>query len=81
MSSFIPGKGNKIPKAVPFTKYSEELQSAILKSFPSNPKSSELNLRPTNWGGAHSGGILSNKKFGVFSDAPDFVKKDKLRVI
>ena len=79
LSSFIPGKGNKIPKAVPFTKYSEELQSSILKSFSSNPKSSELNLRPTNWGGAYSGGILSNKKFGVFSDAPDFVKKGQTK--
>lgn len=80
IQDFIPGKGLKFLKNPIFTKYSAELKEKALKATPSNPKSSELKLKPTNWGGSDSGGIVNeNSKFGVFSDAPEFVRKGQTK--
>lgn len=80
MSKVVPGKGSEIPKSPIAIDYSDKaVQNLILKALPSNPKSSEFGKKPTNWGAAHRTGVLHNKKFGVFSDAPEFVRKGQVK--
>lgn len=82
IENYIPGKSKQIPN-ISIVNYNDpQVQNKILNALPSNPTSHELGLKPSNWGGAIPTGFKLNKKFGVFSDAPEFIKKkDKQKVI
>lgn len=75
----VPGQSKTTAKIPVITNYDKKLQNKILNSFPSNPKSSEFNRRPTSWGSAYPAGVKKDTRFGVFSDAPKFVRKGQTK--